>query len=263
MRDDLSLEQILELMERLGGFDDPQLAALAYSDFVWSSKDPFLRNWLVERLEALAAGEVIDPTLFELPSDEADGPILLGNALEDEIGAPVGLDLLDLNTMVLVLGTHRSGKTTLLLSIIRQVFNQFPGVNVFLFDSKNDFGALYREYDDLLVVPWQEFTFNPLQVPPGVNPVFWINRFIDIFCSSYTIRDFGWSILGPALNSLYSTLGVFKGEDNFPTLRQLMILLSEKKRSSSRETEALGSLVNRLKWIVQNWKVDYSKGFCV
>ncbi|MBK7494490.1 MAG: hypothetical protein IPI28_03400 [Candidatus Omnitrophica bacterium] len=67
-------------------------------------------------MEDLVAGRV-----YGLPAAECDGPIRLGTAVEVAGQPPVGLFPVDLTRMVLVVGTHGSGKTSLMRNLFFQI----------------------------------------------------------------------------------------------------------------------------------------------
>ena len=50
---------------------------------------------------------------------------------------------------------------------------------------------------------------NPLKIPHGVNPQFWIDGVIDIYCRSYGLLERGKQMIGESIYQLYTEAGVF------------------------------------------------------
>lgn len=121
MRKRKSPEELLQEMMAVQGFEDDNLSDLFTAYAVSPDDGGILADLLEESIGLAGLSQVLDQALYGSPTDEADGPIILGIALESEIPSPVGLYPVDFTTMVLVVGTHGSGKTTLLRNILIQI----------------------------------------------------------------------------------------------------------------------------------------------
>jgi hypothetical protein len=80
---------------------------------------------VLDMLAALELEELLSGRVYGLPSADCDGPILLGVASEAPEPRPVGLYPVDLTRMVLVVGTHGSGKTSLMRNLFCQVMENY------------------------------------------------------------------------------------------------------------------------------------------
>lgn len=265
--------QALDSLRELGALEDETTAALVTAWLASGGEDAELDRLVRDRLKECTLSAFLDECVFNLPLIDCDGPIHVGDALEVGVPVRVGLRLVDFTQMVLVVGTHGSGKTALLRYLTCQLLDQYAwpvvgdGVSLVILDSKLDSVGLYRTYPRLLVLRWQWLRFNPLEVPAGVDPHEWRNMFVDMFCGVFTIGDVGSSLLLQAVDYLYDRFGVYSGKFSFPTLRQLLGLLREwqSKPDSSRKREAFSSLENRLLGLLTVWGggLDCSRGMCV
>ena len=263
--------ETLDALVDLDGFEDDTLADLALAGLVALQKNDPFASLLDEAIDIARLEEVLDEAVFEKPDADSDGPIAIGDAKETDLPVRIGLYPVDLTRMVLVVGTHGSGKTTVVARIVRQIIRDYScgsaRVCVFVFDTKIDYCGLYHEFEDLRVVSWEWLCFNPLQVPKGVSPKTWRNTFVDLFCGVFTIGDMGYSLLLQAIERLYCNHGVYEGSGAFPTIRQVRGYLWSMQKSTDpfRKKEALASLLNRLDGLLTSWPegMDYCTGWCV
>ncbi len=262
-------EKLLKKLLESGSLDDPVTTQIVLADLL-SPGSTSLNQLAHNRLDLEIFAQSLTQRLFSRTCEQADGPILLGYAVEDE-GKRLGLFPLEITCLILLVGTPKSGKTTTVRVILVQLLDccggMIPETKIVVLDSKLDTVALYRQFPRIIVIPWRSLCFNPLQVPLGVDPKEWCDRLVDIFCGVYFIGDFGYHILLEAINQLYEQYGVYQGKLSYPSIRDLRAFLARKTKSSDpfRQREALSSLLNRLDGLLTTFGqgLDYSKGMCV
>ena len=262
-------KEFLKKLQILAGIKDQTTAQLLMADLLAPGHD-HVGQLAREQAEIELVMQSVSPSLFSEISEDGPGDILLGHDPEDP-SRTLGLFPLDLTRLALLVGTPKSGKTTLVRQILTQLIDRcggtIPESHTLSFDSKLDSVALYRLYPDIVVIPWQSLCLNPLQVPAGVDPKVWMNAFVDLFCGVFFIGDVGYQILFEAIDELYTQAGVYQGSLGFPTISHLYQNLEKRAKSNRtfRGKEALGSLLNRLSGLLTVFGdgLDYHCGFCV
>ena len=116
---------LLKRMLSLNGFENETLADLVTGHFAAPVEDDPLESLMEEALDLETTEQLLDEDAFDRPAGEPDGPILLGYFLEADEAIPVGLYPVDLTRMVLIVGTHGSGKTTLVRNILTQIIENY------------------------------------------------------------------------------------------------------------------------------------------
>lgn len=162
----------------------------------------------------------------------------------------------------LVLGATGTGKTNLFYGIIAQCIRQLIPVIVFDKD-KQDYRHLKRFFPNLNIFNIENFNFNPLQVPTGVNPKHWLSAFVQVFAKSNSLLDGSENLLLRAVSTLYEKHGIFQGSDNCPTLIDLYHQIkSYNFKGNYRARGYQDSILNRLHaYVALNREVyEYSKG---
>lgn len=124
-RNKLDEFELLKLMKAVGGFQDDILSPLAEAAMIESSNNETIEFLLQEGLHAAILEKTLDARLFATPTGLADGPIILGYSLESSNHEPVGIYPVELTRMVLVVGTHGSGKTTVVRNLLRFVIENY------------------------------------------------------------------------------------------------------------------------------------------
>ena len=107
----MDLEHLKKLLE-LGILEDEETANLAMANLL-APGDKFVDELAKQQIEVAYLQQQLSDNLFTKISEEAPGPILVGH---DPQGTEqtVGLSPLDLTCVVLIVGTPKSGKTTLI-----------------------------------------------------------------------------------------------------------------------------------------------------
>lgn len=186
----------------------------------------------------------INPNPFEPVPDEniLDGDIKLGR--ESQFGFPFGLNIEELNEHLLITGRAGAGKTTLIYLIIAHLLNY--EIPFWAFDFKQDYRHLAKS-NDVLVFDWQNFKFNPLRPPIGVDPKIWLQAFINIFCQAYFLLGGSKAVILQRTEQLYKDYGVYEGSNVYPTLFDLHESLEyhKPKNMSGREGKFYDSCLNR------------------
>lgn len=147
-------------------------------------------------------------------------------------GDPAGIDEADLAKHLLAVGQSGAGKTTLFYNLLCQM-----DVSVWCFDLKQDYRHLSHELDDLLVLPWTELKFNPLQPPPGVPPRRWAQVVSEIFGHATALLSGSKNHLLKTIFTLYRLYGVFDDPSPpYPSPHELEQLLAAERINYVRKT---------------------------
>ena len=166
-----------------------------------------------------------------------------------------------LSKHLLAVGQSGSGKTTLFYSLYSRV--ERP---VWFFDLKRDYRHLLHR-EELLVLPWSEFRFNPLRPPDGVSPRRWAQVFSEIFGHSTALLSGSKNYLLKELIELYKLYGLFdQVSEPYPSLHELEILIRRDKINYVRtSSDYRDRLLNRLEAmnLVAGSVFDCSQGFQV
>ncbi|MFC5133734.1 MULTISPECIES: ATP-binding protein [Haloferacaceae] len=126
---------------------------------------------------------------------------------------------------LLTVGQSGSGKTTLFYNMMDQV-----PVPFWSFDLKQDYRHLIHRDPSVLVLPWQEFRFNPLRPPPGVPPRRWAQVFSEIFGHATALLSGSKNYLMKQIIELYDLYDLFDAvTEPYPSLHDLQVLLEQAK----------------------------------
>ena len=127
---------------------------------------------LQEAVSQAIAAKAIQHTEHPFDSVHWSGHVELGETFQ---GQAFGLSESSLSKHLLAVGQSGSGKTTLFYNLFSRVGRPF-----WFFDLKQDYRHLLNR-EELLVLPWSEFRFNPLRPPLGVSPRRWAQVFVEVF----------------------------------------------------------------------------------
>ena len=149
----------------------------------------------------------------------------------------------DLTKHLLTVGQSGSGKTTLSYNLMQQL--QVP---FWSFDLKQDYRHLVQSQDDLLVLPWSRFKFDPLRPPSGVSPRRWAQVFSEIFGHATSLLSGSKNYLMKKIVELYQVYGLFDVVSGpFPSLHELQRLIREDDLNYMRtSSDYRDRLLNRL-----------------
>ena len=185
-----------------------------------------------EVLPEMLCNELVEYPFPMPPDDDIWGPINFGSC--EVTGAPAGIFPHELHT--LIVGASGKGKSTLNKHLIIQHLD--AGIPVLIPDFENEYAELLGD-DRIAVLGMDDLKWNPLEVPPGMDPVFYRQTFCSIFADTCGLLIASKSYLDDAIDRLYTLYGVYNGSDNFPSMYDLADLLKEmlkRSRATSRFT---------------------------
>ncbi|MDS0476800.1 DUF87 domain-containing protein [Natrinema sp. 1APR25-10V2] len=207
------VDQLQELLDRVGEDEDRkdrllQIAALdreTYTDLM----DLYQRQ----------AAQVVSKDVF-YPYEAIPGTFRIGT---DPDGQPIGLTHDQLNEHLLLVGMTGSGKTTFFYNLMDTCAAM--DLPYMVFDFKNDYRHLAAE-QDLLVINWRDFKFNPLQPPPGVQPGKWGEILADTFAHATDLLIGSESYFLEQLRLLYSLYDADTATEHWPSVFELRDLVA-------------------------------------
>jgi len=242
-------ENLLSIAKRNSLLNDPEIRKLVLAAGVSDN----------QHLQKTASKAVLGKSVqhWEYPFDQQPqvGDIALGRTFQDQ---RFQLSQDDLTKHLLAVGQSGSGKTTLFYSLMEEIEKPF-----WAFDLKQD----YRHVDDVLVLPWTELRFNPLQPPEDVSPRRWAQVFAEIFGHATALLSGSKNYLLKKIVELYQLYSLFdRVEKPFPSLHELEMLIERdginfvRKQSDYRDT-----LLNRLEAmnLVAGTVFDCSQGHSI
>ena len=188
--------------------------------------------------------EVSDVPKFSVPS-MLNGEIYMGTILSPErysmqngYRTPYDYRINEQELMhAFFTGASRSGKTVAAMRFIAElsrVRRKKTGkrLRIVCLDPKSDWRTLARfveperfHFHSLGNLNFRPIKINPLKIPYGVSPQYWIDGVIDVFCRAYGLLERGKQMLGEAIYALYEEAGVFDACD-YPDWRERVSELS-------------------------------------
>lgn len=188
--------------------------------------------------------EVSDVPKFSVPS-MLSGEIYMGTILSPErysmqngYRTPYDYRINEQELMhAFFTGASRSGKTVAAMRFIAElsrVRRKKTGkrLRIVCLDPKSDWRTLARfveperfHFHSLGNLNFRPIKINPLKIPYGVSPQYWIDGVIDVFCRAYGLLERGKQMLGEAIYALYEEAGVFDACD-YPDWRERVSELS-------------------------------------
>lgn len=207
------------------------LPLLALNNLIFGEHESVNELMLQEMLPELVCNELVEYPFITPSEEDIYGPINIGHCLET--GAPAGIYPNEVHT--LIAGGTGSGKTTLITRLIRQHIN--TGIPVLIFDLENEFPELLDD-NRINVRGVENLNWNPLEVPPGVNPVLYLQDFCAILSDTLGLLIGSKGFLLKQIHRLYELYGVFEGSNVFPSLIDLNdFLLGKLQRTKSNTRE--------------------------
>lgn len=206
------LEQLQETMERVGEADERMEKLLRVA-----AVDPDAFSDLRDLYQQKASRVVTKDVFY--PYRPQDGAFEIGR---DPDGRRIGLTREQVNEHLLLVGKTGSGKTTFFYNLMATCAEL--DVPFLVFDFKNDYRHLVQD-QDLLVINWRDFKFNPLQPPPGVQPGKWGEVLADTFAHATDLLIGSESYLLEQLRRIY-TLYESGSTAQYPSLFELRDLVA-------------------------------------
>lgn len=192
------------------------------------------------------------------PEPQLKAEFMLG---ESSVGN-TGVSREQLAQGMLIVGRSGAGKTTLLYGLFRQFMAK--NVPVLALDFKKDYRHLAREYQDLIVIPWEYLRFNPLKPPDGVSPIRWLQDLAEVFSHSNALLSGSKNFFMIHLHKLYEMYGMFEGKDTYPSLFEFQELLGDTRYSLvTKDARYLETVRNRIDVLILalDKVLDCSDGF--
>ena len=190
------------------------------------------------------------------PGDAPIGTVINGTRDGPRFDLPEG-SFSDLQN-VGIFGPPRCGKTYLMKSIALDTMRR--GNAAWIFDVEDEFSDLVEAVDE----PYKPITITPEHLrinffqPPGegITVKRWRENVASILRSEMFIRDGAQNLFNKTLNVLLKKKGIFAGNNQFPSLVEVLCALKVLKLpySSSRCNSCLESLFNRTERLVDTYE---------
>jgi hypothetical protein len=180
-------------------------------------------------------------SFMRVPPEELDGEIVLGTIIQG--GKRVGRFAVrrsDLTRHVGVYAQTGHGKSVLLYNLAEQLIDQ--SIGFWFFDVKQDGRALLSNHEQLIVLPWQLFRWNPLRPPPKMNVKLWWQLFSEVCGHAWGVYHAGINYLLEFLDQLYED---YQKTGVFPTLGDLHRLMVASQETSRKRMEYYDVMYNR------------------
>lgn len=123
-------------------------------------------------------------------------------------------------------GQSRSGKTVAAMRFVKELANSRrtetgKRLRIVCLDPKQDWRGIARfveperfRFYSLGNHMFQPINLNPCKIPRGVQPQYWIDGIINIYCRAYGLLERGKQMLSEAFYDLYEKAGVFAVADD-------------------------------------------------
>jgi len=237
--------------------DEPAVRRLVRTAAV--SQNPELQRQVAQAVLCKA----VDAEAFPFPTDISGASDNAGVALGTTVtGDQYGVPEADLMKHLLVVGQSGAGKTTLFYHVMNQLEVPF-----WAFDLKQDYRHLVQERDELVVLPWQQLRFNPLQPPDGVSPRRWAQVFSEIFGHATALLSASKNYLMKQIIALYRLYDLFEEvSPPYPSLYELQLLMKRDNINYMRKAaDYRDTVVNRLEAMTMTAGAvfDCSEGYTV
>ncbi|MDG5761345.1 hypothetical protein QA600_18605 [Natronococcus sp. A-GB1] len=143
----------------------------------------------------------------------------------------------------MAIGQTGAGKTTLFYNVMDQL-----SVPYWVFDLKQDYRHLCQQDNELLVVPWTELKWNPLEPPPGVSLRRWAQVFSEMLGHATALLSGSKNYLMRQMIELYRAYGLFdRRKPPYPSLHELQQFIETDKINYVRKTANYrDTVLNRL-----------------
>ncbi|MGD0917117.1 MAG: hypothetical protein ABSB22_11725 [Thermodesulfobacteriota bacterium] len=207
---------------------------------------------------------------YPLPSGEEleklSGPIKMGliNSINQAlIFFGLDPDILAMHTMVA--GRTGSGKSWYFAFILIQMvlLSALRGFNVFVPDNKCFYRRLLGKVPGLNIITFDNFIFNPLEVPDWMHPL----DFVYLFAKKFAADNLLWipseNLISDALEILFRKKGIFDRSKNYPNLLELYETINNLRNDKTygpRYRDIFEASLNRFKPYLHIKNLVRSKG---
>jgi hypothetical protein len=235
-----------EAINRIGSLADNEGLKKLLMVYFLNKKSRARIKEIIEKIVRAYAWKIEFSNRCWIPSpseEELNGEITLGKLVQGdyEVG-DFKLAKSDLTRHIAIYGQTGHGKTTLLYNLISQLIQQ--KIPFIYFDMKKDGRALLKKHKELIVIPWQELKWNPLQAPPNANLKSWWQLFSEVCGHAWGVYHAGINYLLEHLDELYAS---YKKTGRFPTIKQLFELMQDKKEETKKRQEYYDVMYNRIR----------------
>lgn len=123
-------------------------------------------------------------------------------------------------------GQSRSGKTVAAMRFVRELINSRrtgtgKRMRIVIMDPKQDWRGIARYVEPerfhfySMGNPYFEpICLNPCKIPVGVEPQYWVDGIVNIYCRAYGLLERGKQMIADSFYDLYEKAGVFKHDDD-------------------------------------------------
>ena len=177
------------------------------------------------------------------PEEKFEGEIRIGKIVQgDKILYDFKLRKEDLTRHFAIYAQSGHAKTTLIYILIDQ-FMKYK-IPFLFFDLKQDGRAIFKKYENLIIIPWRELRWNPLRNPPGMDVKSWWIFLTEICGHVWGVYHAGINYLLEYLDMLYEK---FEKDKKFPTFQDLFELMKNSDERTRKRQEYFDVMYNRVR----------------
>ena len=177
------------------------------------------------------------------PEERFDGEIKVGKIVQgDKVLYDFKLRKEDFTRHFAIYAQSGHAKTTLIYNLIDQFMKH--KIPFLFFDLKQDGRAIFKKYENLIIIPWRELRWNPLRNPPGMDIKSWWIFLTEICGHVWGVYHAGINYLLEYLDILYEK---FEKDKKFPTFQDLFELMKNSDERTRKRQEYFDVMYNRIR----------------
>lgn len=139
----------------------------------------------------------------------------------DQALYPFGLREEEWIQHIAIFGRSGSGKTNVSFTLLKSLLAR--NRPFLIFDWKRNYRDLIAEHPNIRIYtpgrPLAPFRFNPLIPPPGVHPISWLKKLIEVLNHAYFAGEGVAHILQEGIHRIYKHTNFYQGGSLIPTMR--------------------------------------------